>query len=266
MATDHDHGDDAGQDPEERLMEVLDAYLQAVESGQSLDRTEWLAHYSGLAEELTRFLDEQDRLMRLTEPLRPIAEAASLDGFLTDDMLELYGKQTRRARSRKRRESSVKQESSPDRESPRDRESPPDRESSPDRGPSLDDTPKKGTVDAGSAPKLHEFGDYELIEPIAHGGMGTVFKARHRSLNRLVALKMVRGGALAAGEDLQRFRQEAEAVAQLDHRSIVSICVESELTQSGAIVGTPSSMAPEQAAGKRCGCASPRSSSSNKRT
>src|SRR5208282_5700399 len=45
MASDHDHADDAGPEPDERLMEVLDAYLRAVESGQSLDRTEWLAQY-----------------------------------------------------------------------------------------------------------------------------------------------------------------------------------------------------------------------------
>ncbi len=73
-----DDADDAGPDREERLMQVLDAYLQAVESGQSLDRTEWLAQFPDLALELTQFLDEQDRLMRMTEPLRPIAEAASL--------------------------------------------------------------------------------------------------------------------------------------------------------------------------------------------
>ncbi len=77
MASDHAYN--AGSEREAQLMQVLDAYLQAVESGQSLDRTEWLAQYPDLALELTQFLEEQDRLMRLTEPLRPIAEAASLD-------------------------------------------------------------------------------------------------------------------------------------------------------------------------------------------
>ena len=175
-------------DREQLLDEIVTAYLKAVEAGQQPDQAELLARHPDLADELREFFAAQKSIDNA---------AAQMRGHATT--LVHAGEVPRRARS----------------------------EAPATAGWVLACT--EHTLALGEAPAnpglgtIRYFGDYELLEEIARGGMGVVYKARQVSLNRIVALKMILAGQLASPADVKRFRTEAEAAANLQHPNIVAI-------------------------------------------
>jgi WD40 repeat protein/serine/threonine protein kinase len=79
-------------------------------------------------------------------------------------------------------------------------------------------------ADPGAAPEFpRQVGDYDILSRVGQGGMGLVYKARHRGLQRLVALKVVSSGPFLTPEQRRRFQLEAELAARLRHPNIVQV-------------------------------------------
>ena len=175
-------------DREQLLDEIVTAYLKAVEVGQLPDRAELLARHPDLADELAEFFAAQKSIDQA---------AAQIRGHAT--VLVPAGASPTLAPG----------------EAPANAGS-----GSACEAPTLG--PGEVPVNPGLG-TIRYFGDYDLLKEIARGGMGVVYKARQLSLNRIVALKMILTGQLAAPADVQRFRAEAEAAANLQHPNIVAV-------------------------------------------
>jgi WD40 repeat protein len=152
------------------LEDVLADYILALDAGHPGPPEALLSRYPQFHDELLQFIEDRKRIARLTEPLRHFPETVkSANGIPVTQGLQ---------------------------------------------DPSFQN---------GAAKSVRSFGPYELLEEIGYGGMGVIYKAMQKGLERPVALKILQAGPWAGAGDLERFKNEARTAAELDHPNIVPI-------------------------------------------
>lgn len=167
--------------------EAFAAYLRSCDEGAVGSREDFLAQFPEMAVELKNLMEAADAIDRFTGAARQ--ESGQADPSPGADTVNVM---------------------------------------SPDLDASGDDPaatlPEANRPKGDPGPTLpYDLGDYELLEVIGRGGMGVVYRANQRMLNRTVAVKMIRGGMLACEKDVRRFYTEAQAAAGLHHPGIVPV-------------------------------------------
>jgi serine/threonine protein kinase len=174
------------EEREQRLNDILLAYVEAIEAGHVPDRRQLLALYPEFASELSDFFEGRDRVEVMSGPLRDFSRSGMIQAAL-----EITKEAGPRPGANETRTSSS------DVASPAN--------------------------SSGPASELGQLGDYRLIREVGRGGMGIVYEAHQISLNRRVALKVLPFAAALDPKQLQRFKNEAQAAAQLHHNFIVPV-------------------------------------------
>ncbi|WP_182867875.1 serine/threonine-protein kinase [Stieleria mannarensis] len=168
--------------------EAFAAYLRSCDEGSVGSRDEFLAQFPEMAEELRSLMDAADAINRFTGAAAADSADVVQGGAAADTVDVLVV--------------------GPD-------------DSGEDPAATL---PEAHRAKGDPGPTLpYTLGDYELLEVIGRGGMGVVYRANQRMLNRTVAVKMIRGGMLACENDVRRFYTEAQAAARLHHPGIVPV-------------------------------------------
>jgi serine/threonine-protein kinase len=195
---------------DQRLNAILAECLEASRLGQQGDVAVWQARYPEFAAELGEFLAGQEQLERLTAPLREVLQPTVENGLPDAGFATLVEDLTARLQAGE----AVDLEACL-------REHPEHAERLGPLLPALRFLAVPAGAESGrDRPTL---GDFRILREIGRGGMGIVYEAEQRSLNRRVALKVLPLAATMDPQHLQRFRNEAETVALLDHPHIVPV-------------------------------------------
>jgi serine/threonine-protein kinase len=191
MPADNQQSDSS--DHERRLEELLAELIRSLEAGETPDQSKMLAQHPEFASELKEFFEQREQLNRMVQPLRQVAgRAFTLQCPHCHKNIEIFSEDEPTVHC-------------------------------PSCDTDFNPTPTLDATRAQFKPTVRRFGDYELLDEIARGGMGVVYRARQIKLNRIVALKMILSGHLASEDEINRFHSEAEAAAKLDHPGIVPI-------------------------------------------
>lgn len=185
------------------IQQALAEYMQKCDSGELPDRETFLSSHPGLREQLTDLLNAADWIEQLAGPtIADIAASGFESGHNVEETLPHL----------KIDVSSATENTLPSQPFGNDLDSP------------NSEPLKKKTNRELTQPILPcQFGDYVLERVLGRGGMGVVYAGRQVHLDRPVAIKMIRSGALASEEEVQRFYAEARSAAKLDHPNIVTV-------------------------------------------